>query len=43
MYKSKFFTTIAILTFITLSVIIYFQFEEMKTYGLLNFMLEANP
>ena len=43
MYKSKFFTTVTVLTFIILSVILYFQFEEMKTYGLLNFMLEKHP
>ena len=43
MYKSKFFTTITVLTFLILAVILYFQFEEMKTYGLLHFMMEQNP
>ncbi len=43
MYKSRVFTIIAVFTFMILSVIVYFQFEEMKEYGLLNFMLEEHP
>jgi hypothetical protein len=43
MYKSTVFTIIAVLTFVILSVIVYFQFEEMKTYGLLYSVMEEHP
>jgi hypothetical protein len=43
MYKSKLFLTVAVLTFIILSVVVYFQFEEMKTYGLLYSVMQDHP
>ena len=43
MYKSAFFTVTTFLTFVLLAVIVGLQYGEMKTYGLLHFMLQANP
>ena len=43
MYKSKLFMAFTILTFILLCVVVYFQFEEMKTYGMLYSMMQDAP
>ena len=43
MYKSKLFFAIAFVTVVMLGVVIYWQFEEMKTDGMLYSIMKDAP